>query len=46
MSVSGLPTVPVEGPLTVTARVSGETVIDAVAVAVAALASFTVREIV
>ena len=44
--MSGLPTVPVEGPLIVTARVTGEMVIEAVALAVAALASVTVREIV
>ena len=46
MNVTGLPTVPVEGPLIVTARASGEIVIEAVAGAVAPPASVTVSEIV
>jgi hypothetical protein len=46
VNVSGLPTLPVDGPLIATASVSGEIVIDPVEVAVAELASVTVSEIV
>jgi len=46
VNASELPTVPVDGPATVTARVIGEMTIVAVVLAVAELASVTVNEIV